>query len=258
MNALPVFAQFKELDAFFSQKPLDAETVRQEKLAAFAETGEYYVRARLVHGTHIQVINREWLAQQNAADAAGRDADADHSAQSAGRSPYMEVPETDGLITDVPGVALTTTHGDCLPVFAYDPVKGVIGLAHAGWKGTLHNIAGALVETMRQAYGCRSADLYAWVGPGIGRCHFEVHGDVERPFREAGYSPYIFSGNGAFPKEETFFIDLKEINRSQLEAAGAGHIEVSPHCTVCEGDLYYSHRRGGDTQRMLAYIQKRV
>jgi len=83
-------------------------------------------------------------------------------------------PQTDVLITDVPGIALMQRYADCLPVLLYDPVHRAIGLAHAGWRGTLAGVTRKAVQAMRSAFGSRPADLIAGLGPGIGPCCYQV------------------------------------------------------------------------------------
>jgi len=93
-------------------------------------------------------------------------------------------PATDALVTDVPGVPLVMRFADCLPIVLYDRVQGVAGLVHAGWKGTVHRIVQAAVQTMTQNYGCLPANIRAGIGPGIGPCCYEVGADVIRQVRQ--------------------------------------------------------------------------
>ena len=68
-------------------------------------------------------------------------------------------PETDGMITDVPGICLVTSYADCVPLYFVDPVKKVIGLSHSGWRGTVGKIGKVTVEKMEEEFGCDPADI---------------------------------------------------------------------------------------------------
>ena len=89
---------------------------------------------------------------------------------------------TDALISDTPGVYLMLRFADCVPVLLYDPVRRAVGLAHAGWRGTVACIARETVRRMVDAFGCRPADIRAGIGASIGPCCYEVGPDVARQF----------------------------------------------------------------------------
>lgn len=150
--------------------------------------------------------------------------------------------ECDGLITDIPGLALTIFSADCIPVLLYDPVKKVIAAVHAGWRGTAGDIAGKAARQMRTDYGCRPGDILAAIGPGISQCCFKTHADVPEAMISALgelAKPHIISlENGKFK------VGLKEINAALLRRAGLepGHIEISGDCTACLPEKYWSHR----------------
>ena len=74
--------------------------------------------------------------------------------------------------------------GDCVPILFHDPKKKVIGIAHAGWLGTLRGVAQAAVDGMRSHYGCKPEDIVAGIGPSIGVDHYEVGADVITQFQE--------------------------------------------------------------------------
>lgn len=148
----------------------------------------------------------------------------------------------DALVTDVAGLSLVVFSADCNVILLHDPVRRVIGAAHAGWRGTALGIAAKTVQTMTATYGCRAQDIHAAVGPAIGQCCFETDGDVPEALRQAlggAAEPYI-TWNG-----EKYHIDLKAVNALWLEKAGVTHIEVCNHCTACRPDLYWSHRKMG-------------
>ena len=225
------FSEFA-VKAGFTQAP-DLSDVRRAAMALEAQnSGGYVIRPCLVHGRRIVRVDREFLKEQPA---------------------YIEIEDCDGLVTDIENVTLTSTHGDCLPIYAYSPEKAAIGLAHAGWKGTAQGIASALIDSMVNSFGCDPAGIRAVIGPGIGRCHFEVSQDAVLEFRSnlSWADEFIFPGKA----EGKYFIDLKGTNKRLLFNSGVRSIEVSPVCTYCDTENSYSYRRDGTMNRMLAYIR---
>ncbi len=148
-------------------------------------------------------------------------------------------PECDGLMTDVPGLALTVFTADCTPILLHDPVTGAVAALHAGWRGTVADIAGKAVKAMAEAYGCVPGDIRAAIGPNIGQCCFETDGDVPQAVLE------VLGEKGARFVQKTgekFHVDLKGVNETLLRRAGVTHIEVSGECTACAPDQFWSHR----------------
>ena len=148
----------------------------------------------------------------------------------------------DALITAVPGIPLVVFSADCNVILLHDPVRRVVGAAHAGWRGTAAGIAGKTVRAMCEAYGCTPADIRAAVGPAIGQCCFETDGDVPEALRRAlgcEAEPFM-AWNG-----RKWHIDLKAVNALWLRKAGVQHIDVCADCTCCRTDLYWSHRKTG-------------
>ncbi len=243
MNKISIFEQFNEVEAFFSYKP-DRSLDLIPSIGLSLGEGEYLIKPHMVHGKHVQVIDREFLE--------GEHIEVEGYPELADVPGYIEVPVTDGLVTDIPGAGLVTTHGDCIPVFAFDPVKRVAGVAHAGWKGTMLGIAAELVKTMKEHYGCRPENICTYIGPGIGKCHFEVRDDVRHKFLE--YAPWT-QEYISVKDDEHYLIDLKGINERYLRSEGVEKVEISPDCTYCLEEKYWSYRRCGDKNRMLAYIK---
>ena len=152
---------------------------------------------------------------------------------------HRDYPECDGLVTKDPGVALMIFTADCTPILFHDPVTGAAGACHAGWKGTAQDIGGKTVAAMVRAFGCDARNIRAAIGPNIGGCCFETDGDVPQAMIEA-------FGNAARefirPVGEKYYVNLKEINALSLRRAGVEHVEISPACTMCEHDRFWSHR----------------
>ena len=154
-------------------------------------------------------------------------------------------PDVDALVTDDPDVTLLVTAADCAQVFVVDPHRPAVGLAHAGWRGTAAGVLTATVEAMRRHFGSDPADLRAAVGPCLGPCCAQF----SDPHRElpAWCAPFIHGDH----------VDLWAMNRQQLLGAGLRpeHIAVAEVCTVCNRDLFFSHRGDhGRTGRFAAVI----
>ncbi len=184
----------------------------------------------------------------------------------------------DGLITATPGLLLGIQTADCLPIILVDPKRRVVGVFHAGWRGTVKRIVEKGVGEMRRRFGSRPRDLKAAIGPGIHGCCYEVGAEVRekfdsqfayaaKPFREVAEPdpvrekyPMLFltarpPGHSVLPKK--IFLDLVEANRQQLLAVGvqAKSIEASPLCTNCRTDLLFSYRaERGKTGRMMGVV----
>jgi YfiH family protein len=183
-------------------------------------------------------------------------------AEDAGRGSTEEesiVEDADALVTDTPGLTLCVTLADCVPVVIFDPAQRVVGLAHAGWGGTVSRIASRTVEVMRERFDCDPATIAAAIGPSIGPAGYEVGEDVIERAR-AGYGERAAEILKPGPDGKAFF-DLWTANRIDLEEAGvsAERIEVSGIATDQHLDEFYSHRHeGGQTGRFIASVSLRT
>jgi YfiH family protein len=160
--------------------------------------------------------------------------------------------QTDALVTDTPGVYLMLRFADCVPVLFHDPVRRVVGLAHAGWRGTVACIARATVREMVETFGCRPADIRAGIGASIGPCCYEVGDEVVEAARRVFPSvPDLLQRQPS----GRWHLDLWVANRHQLVSEGLSEIEVSAQCTACRTDEWFSHRaENGRTGRHGAVI----
>ena len=158
---------------------------------------------------------------------------------------HRDYPECDALVTKDPGVALTVFTADCTPLLFHDPVTGAVGAAHAGWRGTVAAIGAKTVEAMVREFGCKPENIRAAIGPGIGKCCFETGPEVPEAMLNASPELGAAISPGLMPGK--FMVDLKEINRLLLIRAGvpAENIAVSPECTKCLNEKYWSHRHTG-------------
>ena len=184
----------------------------------------------------------------------------------------------DGLITNVPGIALAVMTADCLPVLLVDRKHKAVGAFHAGWRGTVKRIAEKGLGIMRHEFGTRPRDVSAAIGPGIQQCCYEVGEDLREQFRsQFAYADELFHEVKHFDlvheKYPLLFmnmrapghgdqciklhLDLREANRRQLLEAGVpkNHIAALEHCTSCDTKMFFSHRaEKGRTGRMMAVI----
>ena len=245
-NYLPVFEEYPDVTGFFSLKDGAVEGSPYNNPEMFRQLGlEDAVRVwpTQIHETQVAVIRQEDIDAAKANFDPGNQNPDDCS-------PAIIIPDTDGTITNLKNVLLTTVHADCLAVFCYDPVKEAIGLCHAGWRGTCAGIAMEMVEKMEDEYGCDPENLQAYIGPGISQCCFEVGMEVAEDFAEnwTFAEDYITRTPGDVANGKCH-IDIKGINQEQLELMGipTDQIRVSEHCTCCEPQLFCSYRREGGT-----------
>lgn len=184
----------------------------------------------------------------------------------------------DGLITNVPGIALAVLTADCFPVLLVDAKNKVAGAFHAGWRGTLARIAQKGLGIMHREFGTRPPDVRAAIGPGIQECCYEVGEELREKFRsQFAYADDLFREfKDSDPVREKYpllfmnmrapghgdlclklFLDLREANRRQLIEAGVPekHITALRDCTASNPRRFFSHRaEKGHTGRMMAVV----
>ena len=155
------------------------------------------------------------------------------------QKPYTDV---DGLVTDEPGVVLSTFFADCVPLYFVDTVNRAIGLSHSGWRGTVGRMGQRTLEKMATEFGTNPKDIVAAVGPSICQDCYEVSEDVADEFIKefSGHADEILinKGNGKYQ------LDLWKTNEIVLIEAGVKkeNIAVTNICTCCNPDLLFSHR----------------
>jgi hypothetical protein len=146
----------------------------------------------------------------------------------------------DAMVTDRLDTPLSMRFADCTPLLFHDPVRGVIAMAHAGWRGTVRGVGAHVVRVMQQSYGCKPADIQAGIGPSIGPDRYQVGEEVVAAVRD-----YFGSTAGLIrrdPADGTSYLDLWAANRRDLERAGVEQIEVAGICTATRTDDFFSHR----------------
>lgn len=186
--------------------------------------------ARLTHGTDVAVFRagtpEEWPGEEV---PVRRGSAMTHTMFSA-----------DGVVSNVPGLHFLLTFADCVPLLFFDPERDVLGVAHAGWRGTAAGMAREVVMTMRREFGSRPEAVAAAVGPSIGPCCYQVGPEVAGTFRENGQRP-VMRGDR---------LDLWDSTVQQLTEMGVRAVEVAGVCTSCNTGDFFSHRaEGGVTGR---------
>lgn len=150
--------------------------------------------------------------------------------------------DVDGLITDEPGVVLSTFYADCVPLYFVDPVHRAIGLSHSGWRGTVGRMGQKTLEAMKKVFGTEPKDVYVAVGPSICQECYEISRDVAEEFRKEfqGHEQEILWQKS----EEKFHLDLWRCNEIVMTEAGIlpEHLAVTNLCTCCNSKLLFSHR----------------
>ncbi len=208
----------------------DIEAVRENHRRMYAAAGVSQARACTVWQVHSAdtvvvrgaVTNRRWLAR------------------------------ADGMVTDQVGVPLAMRFADCTPVMLYDRVQHVIGIAHAGWRGTVRGAAVSALRAMQSAFGTRPQDVQAGIGPSIGPERYQVGEEVVEAVRETfGHTEGLIRRAA----DGSAYLDLWAANRLALERAGVTDVEVAGICTAVRTDEFYSHRaENGRTGRFGAVI----
>jgi polyphenol oxidase len=195
----------------------DAEHVTRNRIRVFELMGRDPASIHdswLIHGTEILYADEPRLLDRPAAKA-------------------------DIILTDNPNVSLFMRFADCVPLLFHDPKKQVIGIAHAGWMGTVKGVAEAAVRGMHERYGCKPENIVAGIGPSISVDHYEVGEDVVSQFR-------VKFGEDSERVIRTIdgktHLDLWAANAIQLQKAGVEQIQLSGLCTACHLDDWFSHR----------------
>ena len=166
--------------------------------------------------------------------------------------PDANLQQADGMVTDQWDLPLVMRFADCVPILFYDPIKTVIGLAHAGWRGTIAGAGASVVRQMVETYGCRPQDIQAGIGPSIGPETYQVGPEVvsavQAAFRQS-------DGLIRVAPDGSSYLNLWEANRRTLQKAGLTDIEVAGICTASHNDEFFSHRaEAGTTGRFGAVI----
>jgi len=192
--------------------------------------------AKQIHEAHVKIISEELRGK--------------------GSTDYQSaIDGTDAMVTNVPGICLMVLSADCVPILMWDPAKKLIGVVHAGWKGTLHLIAQKTVKVFQKDFGSSPHDILAGIGPSIGPCCFEVGSEVISQAEDSLETGQKHIAHNLADKKGYF--DLWSANQEQLVQAGIpeNNIEVARTCTCDHAEVFFSHRcEGGRTGRFGAGI----
>ncbi len=229
---------YKSLNLGFhvGDKPEEVLKNRSRWLSEWGATWSDFVMGEQVHGTQVVWVNKE---------SGGRGT----------RSLATVIPEVDGLLTQSQ-LGLMAMFADCVPIYFYHPVIAAVGIAHAGWKGTVGKICLNVLGKLVQAGG-KIEDCWVALGPSIGPCCYEVDQGVAERFQSSFERTSLLN-----PLESGhFLLDLWEANRSQLLEAGIKpeRLWMASTCTACNRESFFSHRRdGAPTGRMGGWIRLKV
>lgn len=194
---------------------------RYEFLRELSLQPENLVMVKQVHGSEVVVVDRP--------------------------DPVLLETTADGIISKTPGLVLAVRTADCVPVYFWDPVQKVAGIAHGGWKGVKTGIINQMLKAFEKAFGSRMADLRIAVGPSIRKCCYEVGNEF------LGYFPGFYRGKD----KAKGYLDLVGVIKARLIKRGipAGQIYDTGLCTVCENKKFFSYRVESQTrERMLSAI----
>jgi len=229
-----------------------------ESLLMEVKRPQAIIKVRQVHGDHICRVTSETLRRVSGAHLS--------------RSSLLDEVLTgdpligDAIITNQEDVLVMVATADCAPLLLFDPVVRVVAAVHAGWRGTLLNIAAKVVYEMALHYGSDPKDIVAGIGPAIGPCCYEVGKEVWREMeREFPYGHETIARRQEGKTEDKAegkaagkaMLNLSWLNMLQLTEAGLRpeQIGVSGLCTSCNPDIFYSYRRDG---RKLGTMQSGV
>ncbi len=200
---------------------------KKKLLAALGYSSNQLSQIRQVHSAHVNVVNKP--VSRNSILMQG-----------------------DAMITNTPGLLMLMRFADCVPILLFDPENNAAGIVHAGWKGTVKEVASEAVKEMTIQFGTSPSDLLAGIGPSIGPDHYEIGEEVIEKVKssfENNWDQVLVTGL------DSVKLDLWKANEISLRKSGVKHIEVAEICTACDIGNWYSHRaENGKTGRFAAVI----
>lgn len=212
----------KQEEEFFSIKSqpnlLQALKNRKAFCDLISINSENLLFADQVHGNKIAAIDKYYNAKETQENG---------------------IPEVDGLMTNLPNIPLMARSGDCPTIALYDPENNAIAVVHAGWRGTVAEIAIECVHKMQQTYNTDSSRLIAGIAPSIGPCCYVVGEEVKQCSIGKQWEKESF-----FTKDSQLYFDLWKANILQLQSTGilAQNIECAKICTKCNHEEFFSYR----------------
>jgi len=185
---------------------------RRRVAQAIGTTPENLLSNYQIHSTKVVVIDKLWQS--------------------------TEQPKADGIVTKTPGLAISALSADCAPVLFADVKAGVIGAAHAGWRGALAGVTDETIKAMA-ALGAQRENIVAAIGPCIGPEHFEVGPEFVSEFVSDNLANAELFKQG---KGDRSYFDIKAYLVRKLLAAGVGQATALPACTYATPNTYFSYR----------------
>ncbi|MCM1338470.1 MAG: peptidoglycan editing factor PgeF [Muribaculaceae bacterium] len=175
----------------------------------------------------------------------------------------QDYPDTDALILTEKNLGIFLNFADCTPIILYDKKQNIGAVAHAGWRGTAQKIAPLTVQKMKENFNSEPSDIVAVIGPAIG---FYCYNVGEEVYEKLATTVETFDGlyklnphPNPLPSEREelqYFVDLKNINKRQLQEIGVEKIDVCPYCTVCDNDKFFSYRKENATTKRHSAVLK--
>ncbi|MEO0072189.1 MAG: peptidoglycan editing factor PgeF [candidate division WOR-3 bacterium] len=158
----------------------------------------------------------------------------------------------DGLYTREKNIFLAVRVADCLPIYFWVRKRPIVGIVHAGWRGTLKLVAFQLANQLMKSFQLSPQEIYYAFGPAIGACCYEVKSDVASQYEQL-LKQYAIT-EGIIDKTDKLFLNLKVINDAILNKVGCIKYADLNLCTSCEKELFYSYRRGDRNQYNWGFI----
>lgn len=253
-NSPVIVAGFTTREGGYSQMPYhslnmgfhvnDDSAAVQENRRHFAEyigiPIQHWIGTKQVHGTNIVKVTAE--------DRGRGSLDFDTA-----------LPDADGIYTKDEDVLLTSLYADCVPLYFSSPKNKLVGLAHAGWRGTVGKIGPKMIEIWCEKENADVKDIKAAIGPAIGECCYEVDETVITEVKAAldkSEEPTVFSKKNP----GKYQLNLQRLNELLFLKAGIlpENITISHRCTSCENTTFFSHRKdNGKTGRMMSFIGRK-
>ncbi len=231
-------AHLSSLNLSFSRGDEESNVIENHKRFAKAVGYDYtrLIFSDQVHDTRIRVIENE--------EDAGK-----------GMIKVSDIKETDGLVTNLANIPIMTFYADCVPLYFFDKEKNVIGLAHSGWKGTVKNIAGKMIETMMDKYNSDVKDIICAIGPSICQKCYEVDDVVINEIKDR-YSSNEYAMMVEEKPDGKYQLNLQLACRINLLNAGVlpSNIAMPDLCTCCNKNILYSHRASKGMRGNLAAV----
>lgn len=212
----------------------DSQNVINNRLNFFSQINiqsQRCVFADLRHGTNIKIIKKIPNETFNG---------------------FYIAKNVDAMISDIPNICLLVTAADCIPISIFDKSKKVIGIVHAGWKGSVAEISLKVIEKMKNNFGSNPKDIFIGLGPSICVKHYEVGDEVIKHLN----SELINNKKIVNNIKNKWYLDLEKLNIYQFLKAGIPikNIETSGYCTSEDNKLFYSNRKENPTGRFMSGI----